>query len=498
MQPTVGMQASIIDSELPKIHPSAAVGRKAEPARVLEGYAFDQMKTLFIVVDSGMAIRNILRTDVYKVLRACKNLRIVIFSPLLDEDFRNEVGGENVFLEPLQKWKAGPLVKSLRSFRKDVWSEKHDVVRFREKRASRKGRFGRALVYNLFLRDTGPDRVERALEKIERWEAKFTPLLAKEYFAKYKPDLVFYTTIYSKDLCVEIAAKQHGVKACAFIVSWDNPTTKGPFPVRPDRAILWNTVMRDELMKYHGFPSDHLFVSGPPQFDIYTDPTPYATREEFFRKWGLDPGKRLITYTTGTPGMLPFEHEIVELLYGKLKEGAFREPCQLMVRLHPKDEYEVYRRFENLPNLVLQTAGRRGKTNDSWNPTREDMYGLAETMTYSDVVVNIASTITIDAACFDTPVVNLAFDGFSTKPYEKSCKRYYSFNHYKKIVETGGITIADNLDETIKQIQRYLENPGLEAEGRKRIRDEQCFRLDGRSGERIGRYLIELLKAEKL
>lgn len=492
------MQASIIDSELPKIHPSAAVGRKAEPARVLEGYAFDQMKTLFIVVDSGMAIRNILRTDVYKVLRACKNLRIVIFSPLLDEDFRNEVGGENVFLEPLQKWKAGPLVKSLRSFRKDVWSEKHDVVRFREKRASRKGRFGRALVYNLFLRDTGPDRVERALEKIERWEAKFTPLLAKEYFAKYKPDLVFYTTIYSKDLCVEIAAKQHGVKACAFIVSWDNPTTKGPFPVRPDRAILWNTVMRDELMKYHGFPSDHLFVSGPPQFDIYTDPTPYATREEFFRKWGLDPGKRLITYTTGTPGMLPFEHEIVELLYGKLKEGAFREPCQLMVRLHPKDEYEVYRRFENLPNLVLQTAGRRGKTNDSWNPTREDMYGLAETMTYSDVVVNIASTITIDAACFDTPVVNLAFDGFSTKPYEKSCKRYYSFNHYKKIVETGGITIADNLDETIKQIQRYLENPGLEAEGRKRIRDEQCFRLDGRSGERIGRYLIELLKAEKL
>lgn len=479
-------------------NPSSAVssGGAAQPS--ICGYEFPSLKTIFIVVDSGMSIRNILRTNVYKVLRACKNLRIVIFSPLVDDEFRKEVGGENVFLENIQKWKAGPLVKSLRSFRKDVWSEKHDVVRFREKRASRRGRLGRAIVYNLFLRHKGPDRVERALEKIANWEARFTPLLAKDYFTKYKPDLVFYTTIYSKDLCVEIAAKQHHVKSCAFILSWDNPTTKGPVPVRPDRAIIWNNIMREELLRYHDFLPENLFVSGPPQFDIYTDPAPYASREEFFRKWGLDPNKKLITYTTGTPGMLPFEHETVELLYGKLKNGAFRQPAQLMVRLHPKDVYDVYKRFEKLPDLVLQTAGRRGKTNDSWNPTQEDMYGLAETMTHSDVVVNIASTITIDAACFDTPVVNVAWDGFSTVPYEKSCKRYYNFNHYKKIVETGGVTIAQNLEETVQQIQRYLDDPTLEAAGRARIRDEQCYKLDGRSGERIGNYLIELLKAEKL
>lgn len=462
----------------------------------VEGHTFRSLKTIFIVVDSGMAIRNILRTDVYRVLRACQNLRIVIFSPLQDDDFRNEVGGENVILEKLQKWKAGPVVKALRSFRKDVWSEKHDVVRFREKRATRKGRFGRALVYNLLLRNSGADRVDHALQKIERWEARFTPPLAKKYFEQYQPDLVFYTTIYSKDLCVEIAARQNGVRSCAFILSWDNPTTKGPFPVRPDRAVVWNNVMRDELLKFHDLSPEQIFVSGPPQFDIYTDRTPYASREAFFKKWGLDPNKRLITYTTGTPGMLPFEHEIVEMLYGKLKAGAFNEPCQLMVRLHPKDIAEVYKRFENLPDLVVQTPGRRGKTNDSWNPTREDMYGLGETMVYSDVVVNIASTITIDAACFDTPVVNLAFDGFSSKPYEKSCKRYYEFNHYKKIVETGGIRIANDIEETVREIRRYLDHPELEAAGRAKIREEQCYKFDGRAGVRIGEYLVDLLKAE--
>jgi CDP-glycerol glycerophosphotransferase (TagB/SpsB family) len=256
--------------------------------------------------------------------------------------------------------------------------------------------------------------------------------------------------------------------------------------------------MRDELIAFHEFPPERLLVSGPPQFDLYTDRSRFASREQFFKKWGLDLAKKLITYTTGTSGLFPFEDETVDLLYGKLMAGAFKQPSQLLVRLHPKDDHALYKRFENKPGLILQLPGRRGNTNDYWNPTREDMYGLAETMAYSDVVANIASTITIDAACFDTPVVNLAFDGFTTKPYEKSCRRIYDFNHYKKIVETGGVKIASNIDETVAYILRYLENPKLEAEGRARIREEQCYKLDGRCGRRIADYLIDLLKAEKL
>ena len=461
----------------------------------LQGHAFETLKTIFIIVDSGMAIRNILRTDLYRGLRACRNLRIVIFSPLMDEEFQREVGGENVILEPLQKWKAGPLVKTLRSLRKDVWSEKHELARFKEKRASRKGQLGRAIVYNLLLRDKSGNRTDRALEKISRWEQKFTPPLGADYFDKYQPDLVFYSTIYSQNLALELGARQRNIKTCAYVVSWDNPTTKGPFPVRPDRAIIWNDIMRDELLHYHEFAPEELFVSGPPQFDIYFDKSNYISREEFFRKWNLDPRKRLITYTTGTVSLFPLEHENVELIYRKIVEGAFKEPCQMLLRLHPKHDYERFKTFENRPSLVVQLPGRRGKTDDSWNPSREDMFGLGETMLHSDVVVNIASTITIDAACFDKPVVNVAYDGFGMKPYAKSCRRIYDFNHYKKIVETGGIKMAYDIDETVRYIQRYLDDPHLEAEGRARIVQEQCYRFDGKSGQRIATFLIDLLKS---
>ncbi|KAF0119082.1 MAG: hypothetical protein FD151_2075 [bacterium] len=162
-----------------------------------------------------------------------------------------------------------------------------------------------------------------------------------------------------------------------------------------------------------------------------------------------------------------------------------------MIRLHPKDKYSYYEKFEDKPCLVIQRPGRPAQTNDSWNPTREDMYGLAELMNYSDVVINVASTITIDAVAFDTPVINVAFDGYKTKPYKDSCKRYYDYDHYKNIVKTGGVKIAYSIGELIDYTNLYLKNPSIDAEGRKIIREEQCWKLDGNSGKRIAEYIFQ-------
>jgi hypothetical protein len=449
--------------------------------------------TVFIILDAGTAIRNILRTDVLKTLQADPAIRIVIFSPLTDEEFKGEFERENVVVEPLQNWKGNSPVKMFRSLRKDIWIRKFDLRRFKEKR-SRKGRKLSALALDLLLGNAQPEKIDRIVARLQRLEEKFTPALGEEYFQKYQPDLVFYTTLYSKDLCLEIAARARGVKAVAFVLSWDNPTTKGPFPVRPDRLVAWNTILRDEALKYHGLREDQICVAGVPQFDIYCDRERFRSRAEFFRKWNLDPSKKLITYTTGTPGTAPFDDEIVDLLYQKLRAGAFKEPAQLLVRLHPKDIYEIYRKFENQPELIIQLPGRRAKTNDSWNPTHDDMYGLAELMCYSDVVVNIASTTTIDAAAFDTPVVNVAFDGYKEKPNEQSCRRYYEYEHYQRVVATGGFKISYSIDELVTHIQDCFDDPKREADGRARIREEQCYKLDGQSGRRIGEYLLELLR----
>jgi len=451
-------------------------------------------RTLFIVLDSGTAIRNIVRTEVMRRLKAVEGLRIVLFSPVTDEAFRNEVAAPNVLVEPRPTWNGNVLVRSLRSLRKDIWAEKANLFTFKSKRGKKEGRILRRLMLDWLVEGRDSERVSRTLDRLHALETRFTPLQAGALFEQYKPDLVFYTTIYSPNQCVEVGAVQRGIPTVAFVQSWDNPTSKGPFPTRADHVVVWNHILKEELLKYHRFQPGQVHVSGAPQFDLYTDFSGYRDRAAFFKKWGLDPDKRLLTYTTGTPGTSPFDHEVVDLFYERMRAGAFNEPCQLLVRLHPKDRYSDYVRFEQKPGLILQLPGKKAETNDHWNPDHEDMHTLAELMRYSDVVINVASTITIDAAAFDTPVVNVAFDGYAQKPYMESCLRYYDYDHYKRIVETGGVRIGKSIEETIEHTQAYLRDRTLEAAGRARIREEQCWKLDGQSGRRIADLLLELME----
>jgi hypothetical protein len=453
---------------------------------------------LFIVVDSGTAIRNILRTDVLHVLKQRKDLRIVIFSPLEDADFQRETAADNILLEKLPPpTKIGKSREAfIQSLKADIWAKQTGIFTINSNRNLKlRGRIMDFILRRLLCVDK-PGRSEALIQRLEKWRISKLPLLGTEWFDRYQPNLVFFTTLYARQHPLEFGAQQHGIKTAAFVTSWDNPTSKGPFHVRPDRIIVWNELLREEVIQYHGYRPEQIYISGVPQFDIYTQRDRFLSREAFFKKLGLDPARKLITYTTGTQGTAPLDHEVVEQLYHSMRQGKLRHPCQLLVRLHPKDVAERYQHLHDKPDLVFQSPGRHGTTSDSWNPTREDMFGLAELMHYSDVVVNVASTITIDAACFDTPVVNIAYDGYTSKPYPISTLRYYDFEHYRRIVEAGGVRIARSNEETIRHIQSYLDDPTLETEGRRKIREQQCWKLDGQSGRRIAEYLLAFLDSK--
>jgi hypothetical protein len=450
------------------------------------------MKCIFIVLDLGIAIRNVLRTDIFRLLQAERGLKLVIFSPVVDEDFRKEFEGLNVVVEKVPKWKPNGVVKVARSFKKDIWIEGSDVKAFRMRRL-KKQKFVRNFLIRLLRRISSKETLFSVMDILDSLEAFFTPPLCRQLFEKYKPDLVFYTNLYAKDPCIEIEAQRRKIKTLCLMLSWDNPTTKGPFPVRPDKIIVWNTILKEELVSHHQCDPANVLISGVPQFDIYCRKDRFRSREDFFRHWGLDPKKKLLTYTTGSFTMIPYEPEVVDILYKALQTSLFFAPAQILLRLHPKDVYKRYDTFEGKPNITIQMPGRAANTADNWNPTTEDMYGLAELMHYSDVVINVASTITLDAACFDTPVVNVAFDGYHKVSYGKSCKRYYDYEHYKNVVKTGGIKISHTPEELIGAVNAYLIDRTLDAEGRQRLRDELCWKLDGQAGNRIAKYILEYL-----
>ena len=258
--------------------------------------------------------------------------------------------------------------------------------------------------------------------------------------------------------------------------------------------------MKREANELHGYDPSSIDVAGPPQFDGYFAGAARASRDEFCRRVGLDPARRIVTLAT-IPAEAYSHHDVViDRLLEAVNTGAITPACDLLVRLHPRDDIRKYERYIGTPHLVVEKpfrASARSGDGHSVDVTAENTRHLADTMCHSDVVLNVASTIAIEASIFDTPVVNIAFDqdDAEARPFLTSPLRYYSYTHYQQIVRAGAVRIAKSPSEMIACVNAYLADPSLDTAGRKRVVAEQCEFIDGRSADRVARSIVRQLDA---
>jgi CDP-glycerol glycerophosphotransferase (TagB/SpsB family) len=119
----------------------------------------------------------------------------------------------------------------------------------------------------------------------------------------------------------------------------------------------------------------------------------------------------------------------------------------------------------------------------------ENTRHLADTLFHSDVVLNVASTLAIEASIFDTPVVNIGFDG-QPGSNRSLMEWHYGSTHFQKVVRSGAVRIAQSSGEMVDLINLYLGDPSQDVEGRRRIVAEQCEFTDGRSAERLAGEIV--------
>ena len=155
-------------------------------------------------------------------------------------------------------------------------------------------------------------------------------------------------------------------------------------------------------------------------------------------------------------------------------------PAQLLVRIYTKDDPSRYQGLAKLSDLILYDPGKDNQSLSYAEVDKHFFIQLAAMIKYADAVVNIASTTSIDAAIFNRPIVNVAM-GWQRYWYETS--------HYKYLVNTGGVKIANNFNELIMGINQYLENYLLDENGRKRIVSEICYKVDGQRGRELARIV---------
>lgn len=441
------------------------------------------MKTTFITSFHGL-ISRVLQSGILDYLQEKKDLRIVILVPDFKKDYFLEKFSKrkNVVIEgisdktlPRRAYIFHKLsfvlldTKTMRLTRRSFRGYKHFyefvVAQFV---ASFLGRW--KFVRNLF----------RAINYYFSGKSMFD-----FYFDKYKPDIVFSTDIkHVLDTQLVIEAKKRKIFTIGMVRSWDYLTGKGMVRVVPDKMIVHNEVIKKEAIKYVDMKEKDIFVSGLPHFDPYINEK-RSDRGDFFKKIGVDKNEKLLLYIPWGDKFADTDWQFLQMLPGDL---------QVLMRLPPGDTVNL-EKFNQCKNVIIDSPGivfgeRGRKTNEM---SYEDLLHLADSIFYSDVVVAPPSTLVIDAAAFDNPVVLMAFDGESKKKYYEGVGHYYDFDHISNLVRAGGARLAKNEKELIKCINDYLKNPSLDREGRKRVVDEQCWKLDGRSSQRVAGYILSFL-----
>jgi hypothetical protein len=456
-------------------------------------------RSIFISVPHGTSAGNMLRAGglLDRVLDADRSSRVVLLSPMArDASFVREFSRDRVqIVDQPAHTPMGLEARLLAIVQASYLSRgQTESVRIRLEEAKANGiiralpikaAIGKLLV-EPFTHNGSRYALSDRLVSHPRMESLFDEHAPKLVVAA-NPGLVF------SEVPLLRTARRRGVFSMAIDPSWDNFTNK-LIPVRQvDRLVVWNDIMKTQAMELHGYRAEAIRVAGAPQFDPhFRMRTP---RDEFFRRIGADPSRKLIALTT-TPRSLYSHHDHVLRALVPAINGGPLAGAQVLVRLHPRDEMSAYQAFEHVPGVILEKPFRDSvKVADGLaiDVMPEHQKHLGDTLCHADAVVNVASTISIEACIFDTPVVNICFDGPGDSPYVKSARRYYSFTHYVNITRRGAVRVATSPTDMIDMVARYLADPSLDAEGRKQVVFDQCQFTDGRSAERVIQCVLDEL-----
>jgi hypothetical protein len=283
-----------------------------------------------------------------------------------------------------------------------------------------------------------------------------------------------------------LAARERGIPLVTSVLSFDNLTSRGEIPSF-DRYLVWNARMADQLRRlYPDIPEEAVVETGTPQFDFHLRPEFRPDRASTLARLGLPASARYLLYAASHTSLTPEEPELVAAILRRRAEDPALRDQWAVIRLHPLDDGSRWAALTQAnPRSVLARAWSRPTAADGWTyPTRSDLETLVGTILHSDACLNVASTMALDAALLDRPVIGIDLSREPAAPrgilYEE-----YGADHYRPLTESGGIFVARSFAEIVAALREAAETPEARREARARMVASEIGRADGHATERV-------------
>ncbi len=453
------------------------------------------MKTILLTLSTSAEVKNIMRTSVITTLLQDVDVRIIAcVSAKKIEFYQKQFLYDRVIFEPIIDLEYGQ--SNIRTFWRSLSynSVPSETVRIR----SNKQFFDHpsffqalALIWKKPVWIFGHTRIWRECVRWVEYNL-FTEDAAiwKRIFEKYSPDIVVATNpVHGTNIALMKYARRTHTKLIGYIKTWDNLSSKGLLLVKPDILIVPNSVVQNDAVQFGDMLCEQIFDGGCPQYDTYLDPAEYMSREEVCEKIGVDPNKKFLLYCMG--GVMnqddPSEHL---MMLDKAIEDGRLPAATILLRAHPKYDVRILK-LDQCKHVVFQQPGVKvGDAIGEWELGADDIKLMLNMLRHADVEYNTGSTMTLESAIFDRPIVVIGFDGYTKRPYYQSVKHGLDVTHYRYVLSTGGVVRVDTEGELISATLAYLQSPVICAEGRKKIVTDLIGAIGG-AGERIGRKILE-------
>jgi CDP-glycerol glycerophosphotransferase (TagB/SpsB family) len=335
---------------------------------------------------------------------------------------------------------------------------------------------------------------------------RYTPHIYDDLFEKYQPDLVLARTPgWRIDRYMLREAARRDIPTAAVTVGWDNPSSYNLSGAPVEHVACWSEIQKQEFVLGSDWDPGRVFIGGAPAYDGYFRRAWLIPRDEYFRMHGLDPKRKLLCYACSFETLhpnFPNMKAIADLVHSE----KLAEPCQLLIRFHPNHfikgsrfEQERQRTAEyvkDMPNIHLVEPVSLGGGLGHYSG--EDMPEKASMMAYADVFLTVYSTMVVETAIHDRPIISVTIDtpGGWNMPdvYSLPLTAIGDWPTHLRFRQSGAGRVAVNQAEVRQHVNAYLKDPSADGEKRRQFIQEECTYSDGSAGERTGKYILSILE----
>jgi CDP-glycerol glycerophosphotransferase (TagB/SpsB family) len=250
---------------------------------------------------------------------------------------------------------------------------------------------------------------------------------------------------------------------------------------------------------------DRINIGGIPSYDGYLKNAWLMPKDEYFRAHGLDPRRKLIAYACSFVHFAP-NYPNVEALAKLVASDQLSEPSQLLVRLHPShfqdkpkifagERERIHALEKEYPNVHVVRPVPLGGSLGYYSG--EDMPEKTSMMVHSNVFVTVFSTMVVECAIHDTPIVSSCIDvpgGWNTpKKYSLALKKIGNWPTHQRFREAGAGRLAANETELCEAINFYLQDSQADAAARRSFVEREISYVDGSAGKRTAEFILSVL-----